>query len=161
MTNIEDEIFNLSKELKLYFNELKLSNNIKLCDFNMYGKRKVTLLINTFSTYLRWYYIYNGNYDFIGHLDIEKILNYNNIFDIKKIKEKYYYYKYLISRIEIWSVKYNHHFEHRSKETITKGIINKEYYDLWNNNYDVIEEQINTFDNMNNEIFKLLCSIKI
>lgn len=161
LINIKNEILSLSDELKSYFNELKLSNNIKLGDFNMYGKRKVTLLINTFATYLKWYYTYNENYDFIEPLDIEKILNYNSVFNINKIKENYYYYKYLLSRIEIWTVKFNHHFEHRSKEIVTKKIIKKEYYDMWKNDYNEIEEQINTFNDMNNEIINLLNSIKI
>lgn len=161
LINIKDEIFSLSNELKLYFDELKLSNNIKLCDFNMYGKRKVTLLINTFAIYLKWYYIYNDNYDFIGALDIKKILSYNGIFNINKIKENYYYYKYLLSRIEIWCSKLNHHYEHRSKEIVSKNNVEEEYIDMWNSNYNVIEEQINTFVDMNDEIIKLLNFIKI
>ena len=161
LINIKNEIFSLSDELKLYFDELKFSNNIKLGDFNMYGKRKVTLLINTFATYLKWYYIYNNNYEFIGSLNIEKILNYSNFLNINKIKDNYYYYKYLLSRIEIWSVKFNHHFEHKSKEIINKKIIKKEYSDIWKNYYNEIEEQINTFAIMNNEIIILLNSIKI
>ena len=161
LINIKKEILSLSNELKLYFDELKLSNEIKLGDFNMNGKRRVTLLINTFATYLKWYYTYNNNYDFIGSLDVEKILDYNSVFNIDKIKENYYYYKYLLSRIEIWAVKFNHHFEHRSKETVTKKIIKKEYHDMWENYYNEIEEQINTFNDMNNEIINLLNSIKI
>ena len=66
-----------------------------------------------------------------------------------------------MSRIEIWAVKFNHHFEHRSKEIVTKRIIKKEYYDMWKNDYNEIEEQINTFNDMNNEIINLLNSIKI
>ena len=161
LINIKNEIFSLSNTLKLYFDELKFSNNINLGDFNMNGKRRVTLLINTFVTYLRWYYAYNNNYRFVEALNIEKILGYNGILNTNKIKENYYYYKYLLSRIEIWATKFNHHFEHRSKETVTKNIIKKEYNDLWKNDYNEIEEQINTFNDMNNEIFNLLTSIKI
>lgn len=57
LMNIGNEIYSLSKELKIYFDELYVSNKIYLGTFNMCGKRKVTLLINTFVTYLRWYYI--------------------------------------------------------------------------------------------------------
>lgn len=161
LINIKNEVISLSNELKLYFDELKLTNDIKLGDFNMNGKRRVTLLINTFATYLRWYYIYNNNYDFIGPLNIEKILDYNDILDVSTIKDNYYYYKYLLSRIEIWAVKFNYHFEHRSKEIVTKEIIKKEYNDMWKNDYNEIEEQINTFNDMNNEIVNLLTSIEI
>lgn len=161
LINIKNEILSLSDELKSYFDELKLSNNIKLGDFNMYGKRKVTLLINTFAIYLKWYYIYNNNYDFIGNLNIEEILNYNNVFNVSNIKDNYYYYKYLLSRIEMWTEKFNHHFEHRSKEKISKKIFQKEYNEMWKNNNNEIEEQIDVFMKMNNEIINLLNSNKI
>lgn len=161
LINIKSEIYYLLNELKLYFNELNLSDKICLDKFNMYGKRKVTLLINTFATYLRWYYIYNNNYKFIGSLNIEEILNYNSDLDISIIKDKYYYYKYLISRIEIWSIKFNHHYEHRSKEIITKDILNNEYYVLWNDNYSVIDEMINTFNFLYNELINILNIEKI
>lgn len=152
--NIENEIFNLSNEIKLYFDELNISDYIELSKFNMYGKRKVSLLVNTFVIYLKWYYIYNNNYNFVGNLDINELLNYSSDFPLDKIKEYYYYYKYLLSRIEIWSVKFNHHFEHRSNEVINKEEFENEYRSIWKNDYNEIGEQTITFKKLNTEIIK-------
>lgn len=161
ITNLEIEIDELLKELKLYFNELNLNDKVDFGKFNMFGKRKVTLLINTFATYLRWYYIYNNNYKFIGSLNTAEILNYNSILDISIIKDKYYYYKYLISRTEIWSIKFNHHYEHRSKEIISKKTLNDEYYSLWNNDYSMIKEMTNTFNFLYDEIINIIDIVEI
>ena len=88
----------------------------------------------------------------------EENLNYeNNLIkqkNIESLKQSYNYFRFLISRIEIWTRKYNHHFEHRSTEIVTKEKLNKEYKQLWKNKYSPLEEQINTFEKISKNIKK-------
>lgn len=156
---IKTEIKKLESEIKIYYRKLKNNNNIVLADFDIIGKRKVFLLINTLFVYIRWYYILNKK-SVSETLDINAMLNnYNELIDkdfLIVLKDNYYYYKYIISRVEIWTTKYNHHFEHRSKEIILKELFIEEYYNLWKNDYNPIEEQINIFNKMDVVINNIL-----
>lgn len=160
LINLKNEILDLSNNIKLYFDKLKNSNYIMLSDFNMIGKRRVSLLINTFATYFRWFNIYNNNLDLSCGLDIYKVLNYDsNLLDnfyLNEVKNNYYYYKYLLSRIEIWANKCNYSFEHRSNDIVSMENYINEYYLLWKNDYNPLEEQINVFNMINDNIIILM-----
>lgn len=146
---LKEEIFEIKNSIKDYFYSLNNNERIVLSDFNMYGKRRVFLLINTILIYLRWYYILNKR-DVSETLNVIDMLNDNNDLInedlLKNLKNNFYYYKYIISRLEIWTMEYKHYFSHRSREVINKEQLYNEYYHLWNNNYNPIDEQMRIFN---------------
>lgn len=160
LTNIKKEIQALIVLTKNYYLTLNKSKTIELNKFNMIGKRKVTMLVHAFATYLRWYYISKNLGNIPKTLNLDILFNYKtNEFEkeiIDNIEKSYCYFRYIISRIEIWAKKYDHHYEHRSKEIIKKSILNKEYNNLWKADYLPIEEQTKAFNKLiKNIIFAL------
>ncbi len=146
LLNIKEGINNLIIEINNYYNDLENKDEFDLASFNMIGKRKLTLLVHSLATFLRWYYINNNLKDVPLTLNLDNLFGYsnNNIINqglIDDINEAYCYFRYLISRVEIWAKKYKHHYEHRSKEIIKKELFNNEYNSLWHNNYLPIKEQ--------------------
>ena len=130
----------------------------------MIGKRKVSMLVHAFATYLRWYYISNNLSNIPITLNLDDLFNYKtNLVDKKQINaisNSYCYFRYLISKIEIWAKKYNHHFEHRSKEIIYKSKLASEYKEIWNSNYSPISEQIKAYRNLISSIEYMLEQLK-
>lgn len=165
LSNTRKEIEKLLNEITEYYNNLNECNEIELSKFNMIGKRKVMMLVYCFAVYLRWFYIYNNLKNVPKMLNLELLFNYeNNLIkqkNIESLKQSYNYFRFLISRIEIWTRKYNHHFEHRSTEIVTKEKLNKEYKQLWKNKYSPLEEQINTFEKISKNIIDILNECKI
>ena len=146
LLNIKEGINNLIIEINNYYNDLENKDEFDLASFNMIGKRKLTLLVHSLATYLRWYYINNNLKDVPLTLNLDNLFGYSNKNIINQgliddINEAYCYFRYLISRVEIWAKKYKHHYEHRSKEIIKKELFNNEYNSLWHNNYLPIKEQ--------------------
>ena len=164
MKNIKSEINELISLTSKYYDELNNSNEIDLAKFNMIGKRKVCMLVHAFATYLRWYYIWNNLKNVPITLNLECLFNYKtNIINLKTINLidiSYSYFRYLVSRVEIWAKKYNHHYEHRSKEFISKKIFEDEYKKIWNNSYLPINEQTVAYNNLINNITYTLETIE-
>lgn len=148
LNNIKNEIKELIMTTHEYYNELAKSEKIELASFNMIGKRKVSMLVDAFATYLRWYYISNNLNNIPRNLELDELFNYKNNDILDNINKEYCYFRYLISRIEIWAKKYHHYYEHRSKEIINKDIFNKEYKKLWKNDYSPICEQIKSYNRL-------------
>ena len=164
LDNIKKEINDLIKLTNKYYNSLNKTERLELANFNMIGKRKVTMLIHAFATYLRWYYISNNLSNIPITLKLDDLFEYKtDLIDketITIIRKSYCYFRYLISKIEIWARKYNHHFEHRSKEIIKKSKFTREYKEIWNNNYSPINEQIKTYRNLITNIEYILKHLK-
>lgn len=156
LLNIKEELDLLLKEIIDYYTKLETEKQIDLASFNMIGKRKVAMMFYSFMTYIRWYYIYNGKTNVPVTLDLVSFFNYkSDLIDSKvlnDINKDYYYFRFLISRIEIWVKKYNHHFEHRSMEVIDKDVLCKEYSELWKTKYSPIDEQKRIVMQLNNKI---------
>lgn len=163
LSNIKNEIEDLLIKISKYYNELESYNEIELTSYNMIGKRMVTTLVHTFATYLRWFYIDNELNNIPLTLNLDVLFNYeNNLIDkeiIDNINETYCYFRFLISRIEIWTKKYNHHFEHRSKEVVKKEVLNSEYKELWGAKYSPVPEQVEAFKNISQNIKEALIKI--
>ena len=164
LSNIKEEINDLIKITNNYYNSLNKTDVIELANFNMIGKRKVSMLVHAFATYLRWYYISNNLSNIPITLNLDDLFNYKtNLVDKKQINaisNSYCYFRYLISKIEIWAKKYNHHFEHRSKEIIYKSKLTSEYKEIWNSNYSPINEQVKAYRNLISNIEYMLEQIK-
>ena len=160
LNNIKREIYDLLKITREYYNQLEFYNEIDLASYNMLGKRKVTALVHSFATYLRWLYIDKGLDNIPLTLNLNVLFNYKNSLVNKKkidnIKKSYCYFRYLISKIEILTKNNNHHFEHRSLEKIKKDVLNKEYRELWGEKYDPIHEQVKVFKRISKSIEELL-----
>ena len=135
-----------------YYDELKKSDKIELASYNMIGKRKVTMLVHSFATYLRWYYIDSNLKNIPTTLNLDILFNYEtSLIDkkaIDRINKSYYYFRYVISKVEIWAKKYDHHYEHRSDEIIKKNIMISEYKKLWKVDCDPIKKQIKSYSRL-------------
>lgn len=160
LNNLKQEIMELIKFTSEYYESLALCKNIELSKFNMIGKRKIFMLISTFAVYIRWYHLFNNDSNFPLYLDLNEILNYKSRLienkTLHKLYKDYYYYRYLISRIEIWARNYNHHFEHRSKEVVDIDVLNSEYVLLYGKEFLPIDEQIKVYNNLIKNIKKIL-----
>lgn len=145
LLNIKNGIDELSTEIMDYYNDLDGKAEIDLAKFNMIGKRKVAMLFYAYITYLRWFYIKNKKNNFPLFLDLSSFFDYyynRKLYDVlNQSNDIYYYFRFLISRIELWAKKYKHHYEHRSKEIINIKILNNEYKQIWENDYLPIIEQ--------------------
>ncbi len=162
LINIKKEIYCLIENIDKYYNELKISDTINLANYNMIGKRKVCMMVHSFVTYLRWYYIDNNLENVPTTLNLDELFNYkysivnNTIID--NVNKSYCYFRFLISRVEIWAKKYNHHFEHRSNEIIEKKEIITEYKNLWHNDYCPIDEQVDSYNNL---VYSIKYALKV
>ena len=156
LLNIKNEVNDLLEEITAYYNKLEKDEQIDLADFNMIGKRKVTMMFYAFMTYMRWYYIYNDKDDIPRNIDLVSFFNYNSFLvnqdKLINIYNDYNYFRFLISRVEIWTKKYNHHYEHRSKEVVSKDVFYKEYKELWLEPKQPLEEQIKIILNLKQNI---------
>lgn len=159
LNNIKDEIKELLTITLKYHEKLDKCSKVEMAEYNMIGKRKVCMLVHAFATYLRWYLLFHDSNDIPLYLDLDYLFNYNNnlidnstINRIGDINKDYDYFRFLISRIEVWSRNYNHNYEHRSKEIIYKKDLNNEYSELWKNKYSPIDEQIKTYKKIANNI---------
>ena len=156
LSNIKKEIKDYLKEITTYFNKLEKESNISLSSFNMIGKRKVAMMFYSFVTYIRWYYIYNDQKDIPLTLDLVSFFNYKcdivNQEELLDIYNDYNYFRFIISRVEIWTNKYNHHYEHRSKEIVKKELFYKEYKELWSDIKSPLEEQKEVIMNLKEKI---------
>ena len=164
LSNIKNEVYDLLEEIVAYYNKLGKEEQIVLADFNMIGKRKVTMMFYAFMTYMRWYYIYNGKDDIPRNIDLVSFFNYNSFLvnqdKLIDIYNDYNYFRFLISRVEIWTRKYNHHYEHRSKEIVSKDVFYKEYKELWLEPKQPLEEQIKIVLNLKHNINRFLKTLK-
>lgn len=165
LLNIKEEITNYLKEITTYFNKLDKESIITLASFNMIGKKKVAMMFYSFVTYIRWYYIYNDKKDIPLTLDLISFFNYKsnivNQEELLDIYNDYNYFRFLISRVEIWTNKYNHHYGHRSKEIVNKEIFNKEYKELWSDIKSPLEEQKEVIMNLKEKINSFLKNVII
>jgi len=156
LLNIKNEVNDLLEKITAYYNKLEKDEQIDLADFNMIGKRKVTMMFYAFMTYMRWYYIYNDKDDIPRNIDLVSFFNYNSFLvnqdKLINIYNDYNYFRFLISRVEIWTKKYNHHYEHRSKEVVSKDVFYKEYKELWLEPKQPLEEQIKIILNLKQNI---------
>lgn len=152
LNNIRREIQELIEITENYYDELKKSDKIELASYNMIGKRKVTMLVHSFATYLRWYYIDSNLKNIPTTLNLDILFNYEtSLIDkkaIDRINKSYYYFRYVISKVEIWAKKYDHHYEHRSDEIIKKNIMISEYKKLWKVDCDPIKKQIKSYSRL-------------
>ena len=156
LLNIKNEVNDLLEEITTYYKKLEKEEQIVLADFNMIGKRKVTMMFYAFMTYMRWYYIYNDKDDIPRNIDLVSFFNYNSFLvnqdKLIDIYNDYNYFRFLISRVEIWTKKYNHHYEHRSKEVVSKDVFYKEYKELWQEIELPLEEEIKIILNLKQNI---------
>lgn len=156
LKNIRDEINELLLVTVDYYINLKNSSQIELASHNMIGKRTVTMLVHTFATYLRWFYKSKELINVPVLLNLDELFSYKSGIICQEIIDKvnleYSYFRFTISKMEIWAKKCKHHYEHRSKETIKKDIINVEYKTLWKNNKKPVEEQVVAFERLVNAI---------
>lgn len=114
-------------DLTFYFGKKdasKYQSTIYLIRYAIATMLKVNVVhVHSFATYLRWYYIDNNLENVPITLNLDELFNYKySIVNNRIIDKSYCYFRFIISRIEIWAKKYNHHFEHRSNETIEKKI---------------------------------------
>ena len=145
LLNIEEEVRGLSQEIETYYATLLKSQNVELASFNMVGKRKVAMMFYAFMTYLRWYYKANNEPNMPITLDLVSMFNHKSSLiipsELDNLYNTYCYFRFLISRIEMWVDAYNHHYEHRSKEIIDKNTMFGEYDEFWQSVYSPISEQ--------------------
>ena len=137
-------------DIMRYMNELEMNQIINLADFCSYGKRRVLSAVhNLLAQYRRGQRCVSREVNLDGSLVIRRYIQaltrdrcVGKL--IAYIGEKYNLYRYLISRHEIALSTYNHHFEHRSKESIEKAALSQEYCICWGTGNDDLSQLIRT-----------------